>query len=382
MKYKENVLNFKIFSHTNKTTWIIIFVCLGLLLASIPFIIHNHIYNTIWESTDLKAHSDIISNFAQGNISLTNILYPAQAVFGVILGGIDKVIPVSATSLFLGFMILVLVGAGFAIYWLFSHIDGIEKGWLVLLIAMFGCTSILALYSYGVIFSILNVYIVLMFGILCTVKWLSTHKVWYLVGALLLAGIFCVLHPTGLYLPISMVVIMAGLLVYKIVKAWKPKIWIYLIISAAILIVGAIAYLFIFRDNGILDKFDIQYNSELEWWSLLVSNLTWIIIILGITAIIGIVIYRKKIEISNEAKYLLCILAAIVITLVGAYLFGGGFQPVRIILDLSTIIAMIIGVAVVLVIKAEKNDTVKPLSIVSCILVSCGVVGNLITWVV
>jgi hypothetical protein len=255
----------------------------------------------------------------------------------------------------------------------------LEKGWLVALIAMFGCTSILALFSYGVVFNILNVYIILMVMIFCAIKWLSTKKVRYLVGALLLGSLFCVLHPSGLYLPIASLVLLVGLFAYKIIKGWKPQIWRYTIIPVIILAVGVIGYYFVLENSIHGIKFQFSYHSS--WLSLLVSNLTWFIVILGTLAVAGLVMYRKTLVVSNEVKYILWILGSIAVSLVGVCLLSGGYQPARIILDLGTIISIIIGVLMLLVMKAEKDKGKNIITAASYVLVSSVVFFNLLAWI-
>jgi hypothetical protein len=92
-----------------KPVLITLIVCLGLFVISLPFVLRNQIYDTVVVSSDIKAHSDVISSFTNGEVlNSGNILYPAQVIFGAIIGYIGKVIPLSSTTLYMMFMVLVM----------------------------------------------------------------------------------------------------------------------------------------------------------------------------------------------------------------------------------------------------------------------------------
>lgn len=368
------------FNREKKPILITILVCLGLLIIILPFLTHNYIYNTIVESSDLRAHSSYLSEFVNGDISYSSALYSAQIIYGVVFGTIDKIIPIAPDILYMLFMVLVMILAGFAIYYLFSHIEGLEMGWLILLISMFCCTSILALFQYGVIFNILNVYIILMFGIWFAIKWLTNNKIWYLVIAVLFLTIFCCLHPTGIYLPIATFVSLVGLMVYKMIQWNKIKVGRFMLLPSIILIIGVVI-MYIAMKLYANKLYDLNLEFNMISIPLLMHNMTWFMAVLGIFAIVGIIIYRKRLEITSEIKYLLWILGSFAVALVIESCVVSSYYPIRISLDLAAIISMIIGVLVLLLIKAEKQLKSKIFTYGSYIVVGCGAFINILAWV-
>jgi hypothetical protein len=368
-------------------------VCLvvGLVWACLPFVVKNQRYDTIMKSTDLEAHSAILNAFTNGSV-MPDAIYPAQVVFGAIMGIPNRLLHIPAETLFLGFMAATLVAIGLVLYWIFNHIEGLSKSWLILLIAMFCTTSIIANYSYGVIYSILNMYIVLMAAIWFMVKWLSKNNSWHLALSLSLAALFSFLHPTSLYLHYAAGVLLAGLVIYKAL-GWKTRrINRYAIVAVVVLALNVIIGKYYLAQYGGMESstlpsvvcavvearpfIDLQYFPQ--FFNNILSPIT---IALGVEGVGGIIMFRKTVTFSKEVKCLLWILGSLAIALLGGALLGAAL-PFRLLIDLGAIAAMIIGIVLVRVIEAEKAGGDMPVMAYAAYgLVGIGTANTLISWV-
>lgn len=198
---------------------------IGVAVMLVPLANHAHIYQTLTESSDIKAHSEMVRIIADnqqlgvniypmmyiqrgalskfGDIASSGqgqkgvILYPAQYLFGWVFGQADKVLHVNPQTVMLWFMFLTLAGVALTLYVFGRMIN--DSGWLLLLIPLLCTTAILGLFAYGVVYSIFNMYIVLLWAILFMVKGLETRKIkWFTAGTVAFV-LFLVLHP----MPIS-----------------------------------------------------------------------------------------------------------------------------------------------------------------------------------
>jgi hypothetical protein len=355
----------------------------GIIIAFVPFVLKNNLYQSVVNTPDIKIHnSSFIRAFTEGT-QIENVIYPLQVVVGWILAIANKVLHIDSVVLLALFMTLVLIGSALAIHHLLSRMQGLSKSWLILIIAMFCNTSILALYRYGIVNSIINMYIILPLAIWCVVKWITQRKVGYVIGWLALIALFSFLHPTSIYLRYSMFVMIGGLLIYKLIVR-KASIWQYLRLAIIALLINIVVYRYsivYFSDldtsiaTAIGDTVAGKQIIDFGYISYFLSILTPITIILCILSIGGLIVCHKRLNFSRETKILLWILGSLAITMFAGTIFSAGI-PDRVSIDLATMVAMIVGILLVHEIK------VMPLQAIVCYsLVAVGTASNLITWV-
>ncbi len=334
---------------------------LGLVLILIPFITQNHVYQTIAVSSDIQGHSDIINRVTDGR-DIGQIGYLAQGIFGWLLGMLNKVLKVGTYYLLYAFMAVVLMGVGITMYKLGSVIGGERTGWFVLIISVLCTTSILGLYSYGVIFSIINMYIVLAWAIIAFMEWSVKHRWYWLALSVALALLFAVLHPTGLYLPFAIVAFGIGSLIWQIIK--KKKIsWHYYLLSGIVVIgifVLSKLYLNTFwvQQNIIWNNFDFRMFPAYagQFFMTFLSPITTII---GILILFGWYQCRKELSFSPKLKIGLAILGSFAIVLIMGSILRVSSFPERLMLDASTVLAIIIGLVLGELIKRQELSWLK-----------------------
>ncbi len=355
-------------------------IIIGIIIIFMPLFLKNGTYDKLVTTPDTITHSAIIEAFTNGNQPY--ILYPAQRIFGKVLGTLNKVLHLEPAVLFVAFMMLVVVCVGLSFYCLLSHIKGISKAWIALLVVMFCNLSIFALINYGIVYSVINMYIILPLAILSIVKWLSVKKWYYLVSAVILFSIFSYLHPTGIYLRYSIIIMVIGLIIYKLVAWKKVRLTWSIAIIIGLLGINIIFYKYIVKAITILDNntVNMSFNGMGFLPYFLKDTLTPITIGLGILALIGIIKYCKQLAMSKEVKYLLWILCSFAIALLGGAVLGLGV-PDRLWVDSATFVALIIGILLTQIIAKEiENKKITWLSFTSYALVSVGTSSTLITW--
>ncbi len=331
---------------------------LGILLT--PLFTRNHVYQKLITSPDGLVHTQDVEAFANG--STTKILYPAQAIFGFILSRIVEITHLSSASVFIGFMVTALVGAGFTLYYVFSSLAGKVTGYLAVLLGVFRTNALLALFAYGVAYSLIDMYIVLPFTLYFLVKWLADRKKRYLYFGLLLVALFSSLHVVSIYVPFVVISLLAVMSVYKIITNKPVKMFV--ITGLLVLLVNS-AFSWAFMSKQLIPLYKGLFNSVImtvsdgEMWRVYLSNFIQV----HLSPLVGVVVllmlfvliyYRWQLSFTPKVKYLLVICGAMgTLLIVGALLGASGViskteldlgQPFRVMLDGVTMLVLCVSV--------------------------------------
>ena len=359
---------------------------LGLVIYAIPWITRNHIYQITMTASDAQAHSNVIDAFTNG--TGTPILYPAQAVFGFILGSINKIFHAPPIAVFVVFSYVALVGVGFTIYYVVSRLTRTSvSGFLAVLVTILCTTSILVFFLYGTIYNLIDMYIVLPFAVFCLVKWLANKRVVYLVGGLLIVALFSSLHLVSIYIPYTVATIVAGLIVYSIVTRRNTR---YFIGTALLVLAVNLVFSWLFLRNQLLPLVaSVVANAdttvrETNQWAGYLYQMTWVyltpkVLVLGLLTAITMVLYRKHLVIKAEAKYLICIVGALALVLVAGGILGVSGYPGRVMLDASTVVALSIALGMGELWQVKKVD-LSWFKVSSLAVIGVSVVLTLIEW--
>ncbi len=371
---------------------VLVAVIVLVALALVPLVTKNHIYTGI--IADNQAHSDFrtfvgkISDYAEGKPVV--VLYPAEIIIGKSLAVVGGVTRIDYKILYIVFIFLSLIIAGFVIYKVGSGIFGGKAGWFALLVTMLCTTSILGLFSYGVIANILNMYVFLLLAVYFAVKWLDGGRYCYAILSIVGFGFFSVFHVTGLYLLYMLAFAVVLLLILKIVKKGvsirKPLV---LIVVLATLGIIATIYTFDFSwakaplNNIILmitqagiSQMQLQYT-PLSAGNYFANFLGWITSALAVITGVFAFISRSSIKFINREKYLLLILGCMLIPLyVGTFTVLSP-DSVRAALDCSSLSAFTIALLFSKV-SQVKNDV---LELGGYALIGVGSLITLVSWI-
>lgn len=354
------------------------------VIIFIPLVTHNHVYNGIvgydQPRSDFRDYVTMINGIAGGQ-PVGHILYPAQAIIGYPLAILKNLTGIKVDTLYITLCFVGLLGAVLLIYNCF--------GLLPTIISVFCASGILSLFSYGMIASIINMYVILLAAIYTLVKWLETDKIKYFISGVLLVIIFSLFHLTAFYLP-YMVVSVIGLLclikLFKKISIEKP-----ILLLSELLIINVMITYFVFGGSkiGLIPARNVAAIAN-GGEAIVVSNmplttsffvsqyLTISVLALGLIVLAGIIVYRKKLEISRYSKMTLIALSGVSLPLIVGTFTSLSPEPVRTAVDCVTLLALLI--ATMLGILLKNKDTLW-LKVSAYSFIGYGTISNLIIWV-
>jgi len=379
-------------------------ICVVILIM--PLLTNNGIIDSIRSSADMKAHIGVITG------ENTYTLYAGQTILKYLFYPFAE--NDNLDTIYLWFSFLILIACAFTLYYIVKKLVNNISALLVIPMAIFCSVGIFALFTYGVIFNIVSMYIILPLAILFSVRWLCGKGIWNIILGILLFVLFGVFHATSLYLPF---IIIIALVIY-IIYAWKThklktliKVLPYsigLVVMNILLsskYIGVANYKELSLGNIVMPSLPTVLSPSLptvpsqslpiipspslsavspQSLLIIISYLSVIVILFAI-AIYQYLKWRKEIVIGNQTRVFLLILVSMIIAL------GGGvflismfwFNSVdilwfnRITLDLSTVIAIITACLAGIIIQSKKSPAFNALIFV---LLGIGVIPTLIYW--
>ena len=385
------------------------------VLVMIPLITKSQIYNHIvgydQPRSDFRDYTALVSSWINGE-PVSFSLYNARTILAYPIIAINKITEANVDSIYITICFVLLVLTGIVIYYTIRELVNKESGFLSIAIAIFCTTGILGMFYFGMICSIVNMYIFLLFGILAAIKWLTKGKIIWLVGSILSVAIFSLFHTTAIYFPyfaaIIFVLIIACKLINKKESIWKP------IILLVILLVVNTSVSFTALPNTILLNKYVAENAEVAASKIIITktptettnetekpikpensfnylsnsplSLTHFILYYLSISTVGIMIVtiffltkcKENIKLRQETKYLLIILSGIVLALSIGTFTPIAIEPVRSATDLATILALITAtMAGIMIINAKSKIPKVAISL----LLSIGLITNIIPWV-
>jgi len=337
--------------------YISIFI-IGIILLLVPLITRNHIYQGVALGEDtMRAFIPMINLATDGNSMMSLSQYGGYLGLWMmmwLLGIMNIVLKMNPDVLFYLYSICVLIGASITLYYLGKLIGGIRGGWIMMVMGMLVNTSILALYTWGCTINIVNVYIVLIWAVILFIKWLQSHKWYWLLSCGALLIVFLFLHPTGAYLPFTSVVLFVGLVIWHLSS--KKKInWWYMVGGLGMLCISLYLTRGYFHAIGLTHNIlDADYLGK--FIRLLLIPVPTVI---GILALVVWLQNKRRIKLDAVSKVTLAILVSLLIVLLGASGLQATVLPERQILDASTFMAIIIAILLAQLIKYPRLQWLK-----------------------
>lgn len=367
----------------------IFLVCVGGVIAFVPWMLKNGIFHTIIISTDLASHAGVVEAVGNG-VTPQPMMYPAEYIVGYPLGLIQRLTGIDATTLFLTFSFLSLIAVGITLYFVFSRLAGKLTGYLTVLVAMLCTQCILAFFSYGTVFNMINIYIILPWIMFFAIRWLTGNKAKYLIATVLLCVFHSIFHPTAFYLALAV-----GLLAVVLLVAQTAR-WIRrrrfgdprpLLLCTGLLGTGVLSLWLFFHGFWKLigDVFrsvavgggGYSIYTPLSFGNFVENFLEPITAVLAVIAVAGLILYRKTLSFKPEVKMMLVILGSLAVVLCVGTFTSLTADPVRMALDFGSILAIM--VAVVIGILLEKKEHMWLPAGCYCIM-ACGAMITLLPW--
>lgn len=296
------------------------FTLLGVVLL-LPMFLNNEIVDTIRASTDMEAHLSVVTGESN------NILYSGQYILKYLLYPYaDKEY---LDIVYIVFNFVMLIAVTITLYYIVRRLVNDKASYIVIPMVLFVATGIFALFKYGVIFSIINMYLILPFGVYFLIRWFTGKHWWNGALAGVLFILFSLFHVTGYYLPVFIAVSLFG---YLIIGLLTHKWWQWQKVVA----IACISFIFL----PFIGKDIIQSQGfDIKALKLLYMHLSAIGLVLLGFGIYGI--YRHYKEMRTETKMFLYIYLCMAVSLCGGLAFMATEEFNRIAIDLASTLAIL-----------------------------------------
>jgi hypothetical protein len=320
---------------------------------------HNNIVQTIEASSDMKAHIGVI----QGD---NNISYFGQKIVKYIFTPISQ--SVNIRTYYLAFNFAVLIGVFYTIFFVFRNLIGLHGAYISSFSSLFLSSNILGLFKFGVIFNIINVYIIFPLALYHLIRWFTDGKLYHGIASLLLFGLFSVFHYSGYYiLPFAVAWILVWFIRGVVTHKWdnyKKKI--------AVIIVASAGFIYMISKSAWLVNFQIPSAQPIQYLFIHLSPEVIVMLFMGL-----IIYIRNGLNINAKSKRLICTLGYCCGVLLLALLLMVTKDFNRVAMDLSGMLTLLTaGIAGVICLTGKKK-----LNTVVYSLVMIGAIPNLIIWI-
>jgi len=291
--------------------------------------------------------------------------YPAQMLseIPVSLGGNN---PLRAM---LWFDISMLLLAMATLYFVFSRLVSRWAGVMAVVLAVFCSTGIASLFFAGAIFSVINVYILLPLGLYFLIRWLEQQKIYQIVLSLIFMVATCVIHPTGIYLPLLLLVFSGALM---LTKQYRKK---GLIVFAFTVVTSCVALFAV----GIPYIEHYLWNPVAPPISAGVFLKQYLSITTAVLLIAGVLLLRVlKAEMETKSKLAIMALLSLAVVLVPLAFTAISRDPGRQAIDLASVAALL---AACLLGIAAKNKQYPVLAPALMIIAFVGAIPIIKVWI-
>lgn len=278
---------------------ILILVILNILII-LPPILHDYIYPT--GGDDSAHHLNVINHITINDPIPSTYNYFGQIIIGYPLVLLESYLHIPLTVSFLWFNYVVLIGVVLTSYFVVSLLVNKVAGLLAAIFSILYSTTI-ALFQGGAVFNIVNMGIILLWGIYFIVTAIQKRSLVRIFIGLLLLGLFSIFHATGIYLALLPLIIFIFLFFKRrLVASWLLFTFIIGVFVSGLLLVALVFQRFS-PDSGrqIVDG----------------TNLMWVLVAIGIG-----ILWNKKIKDTKITS-----LAIIMVFIVGAYIMLPSWMP-------------------------------------------------------
>jgi len=339
---------------------LIVISCFIIFIAIILFppIVYHYIYPNINDDT-----ATLFGSLISHNYPYTGFIY-----IGIPILWLANLIHVNSYNVWMWFNLLALIPCGVALYFIGTKLFNWKIGLMMLFVPIFVSGGILEYQYMGIIFSMIEVVILIPLLIYCVIKYLTDKRVYQLIIVIILSLIASTFHTSGLYVPLIAGTAIAGYFIYKLIKHNLSDIKHYLniiFILIGIAIIGLVGILIL--DGKSVEFVDKLSNALINNQTISTRNLTmpimlWIsFVTIPMILIIGIslfLILKNKIKLNRQSKLYLYALGCWLFVL-GILGFGRiSTDPIRAELDATVVIALIGAFLLGIVLTNVKDKSV------------------------
>lgn len=365
-----------------------------IVIALLPLLtkgtVYNHITGYDQPRSDFRDYTAEIQTWIDGE-PIVNEAYYSRVILGYPIMLLSKYTGIEVDRIYITVCFLSLILAGFTLFWMMRTLIDKQSAWMSIILSIMCSTGVLAMFYFGMISNIINMYVILPVCIVFSIKWYETRKKRYALISIFAMALFSLFHTTALYIPytVAVIIVMLSILVVMKKKVGIDKIALLMLILfitnlviTYTLLPSASALNEMAFDNAksITTGGETQqlYHSAMPIGQFIIEYLT--IPVIGILAVITVVFVkaRKNIEIGKTTKYLLVILGGFAITLLAGAFLGISPEPVRTSADLATIMAIIVAVLAGVAFKNNKSVYLRALCY---LLMAVGITNNLTYWI-
>ena len=341
---------------------IIILSCFAIFCAIVVFppIAYHYIYPNINDDTATLFSVLITKN-------PTNFPYAGMIYVGYPVLWLAKLIHANSFNVWMWFNLLVLIPCGVALYFIGTKLFNWKIGLMMMFVPIFVSGGILEYQYMGIIFSLIEVVMLIPLFLYCVVKYLTDKKVYQLIIVIVLAILASTFHTSGLYIPLIIGVALVSYIIYKAIRhelkdtKYYLKVSLFAIGIVALSIVG-IALMSdktlqfvnqlsnsLFNGQSIVTR---QYSMQFGLWFSFVSIP---IVIIALSSIILII--KNKVKINNQVKMFIYFMACWLFVLLVLGFGRISTDPIRAELDASVVIGLIATILLGVVITQVKDKT-------------------------
>jgi len=334
---------------------IFVYLLVVSLILLMPIIQNRH--QQIDNSSDIKAHTAVIQAVVDGQ-PLPYIIYMGVLVIAYPLAGIVKLTGFDVRTVYIWFNFIALIGAAFSLFFVTRKLVNKTASWLSVPITMFCSVSILAMFTAGVIFNVINMYVILPWAVYFMVKWITQKKWYYWLISIAMLGLFFVFHASGMYLPFAMASFLGGAILWRILKGQYTSFKPILMLCLPLMAIGVGLSARLLPLLGYLDRLGMDYGA-INPSQFVKLNLGFVTAILLCLGIYGYIVSRKLIRISIEAKLFGLLLLCFVLPLAVGMAFNILSASARLALDLGAIMALIIACLLGVLLDTKRGWWIK-----------------------
>jgi len=240
---------------------------------------------------------------------------------------------------------------------------------MAVVLAVFCSTGIASLFFAGAIFSGINVYILLPLGLYFLIRWLEQQRIYQIALSLLFMVAACVIHPTGIYIPLLLLVLSGALMLNKQYRKKGLIVFAFTVVTccAAVFAVG-VPYIERYLWNPVAPP--ISAGAFLKQY---LSITTAVLLIAGV-----LLLRVLKAEMETKSKLAIMALLSLAVVLVPLAFTAISRDPGRQAIDLASVAALL---AACLLGIAAKNKQYPVLAPALMIIAFVGAIPIIKVWI-
>lgn len=358
--------------------YIIIYLFVIALIIIYPMLSQNDIITTIKAGSDMPAHINYIQNFSNGIYEKP--LYVGQVFVAFLLQPFAH--SASFPTIYLWFNFIVLLGVVATFFYIAYKVFSLWSALLIIPIALFSTSGVISLFRYGVIFNVINMYIILPFAIYNLASWIKDKKLFNAVMTIVLFGLFSIFHVTSLYLVGGIGLFVALMVIYMLYKKERRNAFLTIFVG----MIAVILSVYIPREfvaSSSLTAISQSTDNSSILYRIIMMIRHQSIIVVALLVISVILLFKDKIykSLNKLQSYALILFACFALAITGAVVIGLSSDILfinRLMVDASSMIAILTACLLGFVLNKYKNKT---LNIVMSIIAIGGSIPLLIMWV-